>query len=108
MSVYVKDGTPVEGPSLCDSCCHANIQKGYRIGEHIARCTIVSPAMRIPFRVRECTDYVDKHRQSLYEMKKVAWTILPERGKKTVGFSRPESAEDAGADFDAVLNNKAE
>ena len=30
MSVYVKNGTPLHGASLCDTCVNAHIERGYR------------------------------------------------------------------------------
>ncbi len=104
MGVYIKDGTPLDGPSICDSCAYAHIVKGYRIGEHVAICTLTSPATRIPFRVRECNDYLDKQRESLYDMKKIAWTILPERSKKTAGFVQPPAVEESDDSFEVILN----
>jgi hypothetical protein len=108
MGVYVKNGTPLDGPPLCDSCSHAHIAKGYRIGEYVAVCTLTSPATRIPFRVRECSDYLDKHRESLYDMKKTAWLILPERDKKTAGFFQPPASVGPSDDFEFILNDDQE
>jgi hypothetical protein len=105
MSVYVKNGTPLDGPPLCESCSHAHIVKGYRLGDYIAVCTWTSPGRRVPFRVRECSDYLDKHRESLYDMKKVAWLISPERGKKTAGFFQPPDSEESDDDFEFILKN---
>lgn len=104
MDIYVRNGTPLDGPSLCDSCANGHIQKGYRIGEEMAICTAYTPAMRVPFRVRECTGYLDKNRESLYEMKKVAWLIAPERGKKTAGFMPPADPPEADEDIELVLD----
>jgi hypothetical protein len=108
MSVYVKDGTPLEGPLLCDSCSYGHVQKGYRMSEHQAMCTLPWPAVKIPFRVRECSSYLDTNRENLCEMKKVAWTIQPERGKNTAGFFQPPGKQDEDDEFEFVLNKKKE
>jgi hypothetical protein len=107
MGVNVKDGTPVYGPSLCESCSNGHIQKGYRISEEIVVCAAYSPVMRVPFRVRECTSFLDKNRECLYELKKIAWEILPNRSKRTTGFFRPPE-QDIEQDFELVLKNKKE
>jgi hypothetical protein len=105
MSVNVKDGTPVYGPSLCETCCNAHVQRGYRASEEIVVCTAYAPSQRVMFRVRECTGYVDKTRQTLYEMQRVAWTISPERGKKTAGFVRPAGSS-VEEDIQLVLDDE--
>jgi len=86
MGVYVRNGTPLDGPSLCESCCNAHIAKGYRLNEEVTVCTATSPDHRIRFRVRECTSYVDRQRQSLYEMKQMAWVLAPRGPKRKAGF----------------------
>jgi hypothetical protein len=103
MEINVKDGTPLYGPSLCESCSNAHIQKGYRISEELVACVAYTPAMRVPFRVRECSNYLDKNRECLYELKKIAWTISPERSKKTAGFFRPSEA-DGDEDIELILD----
>lgn len=107
MSINVKDGTPLYGPSLCDSCAWGHIQKGYRISEETAVCTAYEPATRVPFRVRECTTYLDKNRENLHEMKKVAWLISPERGKNTTGFTRPADTPTSEDDIELILGEKS-
>ena len=39
--------------------------------------------MRFP--VRECTNYLDKNRQSLYEIRQMAWLLAPDP-KRQAGF----------------------
>lgn len=49
MSVKVKNGTPVYGPSLCETC-----------------------EMQVKFPVRECSRYVSQGRQRLRDMEEIA------------------------------------
>jgi len=86
MGIHVKDGTALFGPSLCESCCNAHIARGYGLNEVVTVCTATSPDHRIRFRVRECTSYTDKQRQSLYEMKQIAWVLAPRGPKRRAGF----------------------
>jgi hypothetical protein len=107
MSVYVKNGTPLHGASLCENCVHAHIVKGYRESETIAVCTYVSPAVRVTFPVRECTSHIDKTREPLYEMKKVAWELMPRGGKRQAGFVAPGTEGDETPDeIELIFSNK--
>lgn len=107
MSVYIKNGTPLHGPSLCDTCVHAHVVRGYRETEHLAVCTYVTPMVRVTFPVRECSSHVDKTREPLYEMKKVAWELQPRGGKRTAGFEAPGASTSADTDeIELILSNK--
>jgi len=86
MGTHVKGGSPLYGPSLCESCCNSHIVRGYRLNEEVTVCTATSPDHQIRFRVRECTSYLDKQRQSLYEMKQMAWILAPRGPKRQAGF----------------------
>jgi hypothetical protein len=44
MSFNVKNGTPMHGPSLCETCDRAHIFRGYRENELIVVCGDVRPA----------------------------------------------------------------
>jgi len=86
MSVHIKDGTPLHGPSLCDTCARAHIEKGYRTSEHLVICKAQEPVHRVTFAVSDCSDYQDKNRQTLWEMEQIAWTIAPRGPKGRAGF----------------------
>jgi hypothetical protein len=87
MGVYVKDGTPLDGPALCDSCSYSHVRKGYRIGEELVVCRWTEPNTRVEFRVRECSGYADKTRMSMYDMERIAYPIKPQRSKEMTGFA---------------------
>ncbi|MGH9560590.1 MAG: hypothetical protein ACRD3S_03965 [Terracidiphilus sp.] len=106
MCVKVKDGTPLYGPSLCDSCCNAHIAKGYRLNEKVVVCTVTSPALRVRFRVRECTSYTDKNRQSLYEMKEMAWILAPRGPKRRAGFVHSSKLRNEEGDIELTLDGE--
>lgn len=105
MSVYVKNGTPPNGPSLCETCSYGHIRLGYRLGEEVVLCRITDPTSRVTFRVRECTSYIDKTRQSMYEMERVAWSIAPDRTKRTTGFVIGRESDD-GESVELILNDE--
>jgi hypothetical protein len=106
MGVYVRNGTPLDGPSLCETCSNAQVTKGYRIGEELVVCTANSPSMRVNFRVRECTGYVDKNRQSLYEMQEIAWSLLPRGPKRSAGFEQVEQVRAIGREIELTLDDE--
>jgi hypothetical protein len=88
MSIHVKNGTPLDGPPLCESCTHAHIERGYRQTELRILCDASYPTHRVAFPVRECTGYISKNRQVLEEMERLAWILSP-RGPKRAGFVSP-------------------
>ena len=90
--VYVKNGTPIEGQSLCCSCNHAHILRGYRECEELVFCNYVfEQLLPVPFKVHECTNYADKNKPSWEQMEKLAIEIKPAVSYKPVGFGRPGS-----------------
>lgn len=90
LSVKVKNGTPLHGASLCDSCSWAHNVYGYRESEKISICQNVSPNVRVPYAVRECTEYRNKQQPTRYDMEKIAWILLTKKINRKVGFVRHE------------------
>lgn len=94
MRSNVKNGTPLHGPALCESCVHAHIERGYRQDELAIFCEATYPDHRVQFHVRECSGYLETKRQSLKQMEDTAWLLMPREGKRVAGFVRP--AHEAG------------
>ena len=62
--------------SRCDSCRHAHIFAGYRESEAVAYCTYVyDQAIPVPFKVRECSSYLDKGQPTWKQMEDLALPI---------------------------------
>jgi hypothetical protein len=108
MSVYIKKGTPMHGPSLCESCTRAQIVQGYRESESFALCkaTYAQP-IRITFAVRECSSYINKVRNTLDEMERIAWTLAPRGAKRQAGFVAPGAAQEGDREIELVLDDEA-
>ena len=100
----VKNGTPVGNASLCKGCNHGLVVTGYRESDVLVVCTITSPSIRLPFVVRECSDFEDRHQPDWQQMEKLAIEIQPVRvSKKTRGFHLAEPAKpeiEPAADLD--------
>lgn len=90
MSVNVRNGTPIHGPSLCATCVHAHIERGYRESEQVTFCRLTYFDHRVTFPVRSCTNYTEMKRQTLRQMEDIAWILMPREGKRVPGFVRPD------------------
>jgi hypothetical protein len=104
MTLIVKNGTPMHGPSLCETCTNAHIQKGYRASEKVVICSAHEPGHPVRFSVRECTDYRDRTRQSLWEMEKIAWVLGPTGSKRKAGFTPSSDARKDEGEIERILN----
>jgi uncharacterized cysteine cluster protein YcgN (CxxCxxCC family) len=106
VSVRVKDGTPLFGPSLCETCSNAHIEKGYRESEQVVFCTATYFEHRVQFRVRQCSGYREVKRQTLKQMEEIAW-ILPSCGnKRAAGFAPPSKPSSDGEEEVTLVLNK--
>jgi hypothetical protein len=106
MGVYVKNGTPLYGPSLCETCENAMTVKGYRESHSVVMCEAIYPVRQITFEVRECSRYLDRARQDLREVEKIAWTLAPQGSKRTAGFLVPSiTSEGRNQEIEIVLDD---
>ena len=78
----------VEGESLCRTCRHAHIQRGFRQSEEAVYCGY-GPMRAVRFKIAECTDYLDKTVPTRYEMNQMAYLINVEPARKRSGFVTP-------------------
>ena len=88
-AIYVKNGTPIEANSKCESCMHAHIMRGYRESEEIVYCTVpYGPPLRVPFKVYECSNHLDRNRPTWKQMEDLAIDIQPLSSSKAAGFRK--------------------
>lgn len=105
--VYVKNGTPVTAPSLCESCRFAHILRGFCDSEVIVYCDYLYPSLLVPFKVRECTNHLDKNRPTWKQMEDLAIEIRPSVSMKPIGFQTPADTQNEDVtDDDAVIVNE--
>ena len=105
MRLKVKEGTPLHGPPLCEACMHAHIERGYSLGEQAIFCTANYPVHPVRFSVRECSGYVDKNRQDIEAMERIAWILEPRNGKRVAGFVRPGQKPAREEDIELILGD---
>lgn len=77
---------PGDGQSLCRTCYWAHAQKGFRESEEAIFC-MFGPLRKVPFRVRDCTDYLNRKLPTRDQMEKIALIIPTEPVRKKLGFS---------------------
>jgi hypothetical protein len=85
MPFTIKDGTSQEGESLCLTCVHVHMQRGFRESEEEVFCTF-GPLRPVCFKVRECTDFCSRVLPTRWEMEKIALIIPTHTARKAAGF----------------------
>ena len=85
ITLKIKNGTLVEGESLCRTCRNAHIQKGFRESEEAIFCTWGS-FRPVRFKVADCTDYSNRLVPYRWELEKMALLINLDPARKPVGF----------------------
>jgi hypothetical protein len=93
-TVRIKDGTPVGNESLCNSCSHGLIVRGFRETEELVFCTYsFDQPIRLPFKVYKCTGHDDRNRPTWEQMEKMAIDVDPSPTRKHAGFFYPDRDE---------------
>jgi hypothetical protein len=88
MDIYVKNGSPLDGPSLCETCSRGFIARGYRESEMTVVCQALYPERRMQFPVRVCTGYIEKNKPTIREMEEMALILGRVALKRDAGFVR--------------------
>jgi hypothetical protein len=90
MLTKVYGGTKTLGrEGLCDTCRQSRITRGARIDDEIIVCNAgAMHPTRIPFKVVECTDYIDRREASYMELLDQAWILRPATKRRAAGFVR--------------------
>lgn len=103
MPIRVRDGTPLYGPSLCETCSNAHVRQGYRATEKVVVCCVATPAQRIDYPIRECSEYCDRTKQNLWQMQKIAWLLAPRGPKRKAGFTPPAKKQEEEEEIEIIL-----
>jgi hypothetical protein len=105
MGVNFKTDPQSQRASLCYTCTHAHVERGFRESEELVICRATWPEHRVPFHVRECSSHVEAQRQTLLEMERIAWVVVPQGGKRTAGFAAADDASENEHEFKIILND---
>ncbi len=84
--IHVRNGTPVGSSSLCESCSHAHIMRGYRESELLVYCDYTARPILVPFKLVQCSNHCDVNRPSWDQMEKLALDVQPVSSAKPAGF----------------------
>jgi len=85
ITLKIKNGTLIEGESLCRTCRNAHIQKGFRESEEAIFCDW-GQFRAVPFKVAECTDYSNRLVPYRWELEKMALLINIDPARQPAGF----------------------
>lgn len=101
MALQRTNGVDKNTGSLCESCQHAHRLRGYRESEELVVCNYDQP-LKVPFKVRTCSQYLQVERLTWRQMHDLALTIGVRRD---VGFRMADESmieEGEHAEFDQV------
>ena len=90
IDLKIKWALPPEGETLCRTCRHAHIQRGFRESEETILCGYSTPLRALAFKVAECTDYADRCVPERWEMERMALLINVPQARKPAGFRSGE------------------
>ncbi|MGE5321318.1 MAG: hypothetical protein ACM3SW_00550 [Actinomycetota bacterium] len=103
----VYGGTPVGQDSKCDTCVYARIIRGYSESEKITICDRIFEPVRIPFPVRDCSDYLDRRLPCVEDLEDIAWVLRSKSAGNRAGFIGVTQAKDS-REPDEDLENEPE
>jgi len=93
MRIHIKEGAAVEGESKCASCSHGHMIRGVRESDELVFCNFAYELIRIPFKVRECSNHRDRNRPDWRQMEDLAIDIQPLTSAKPAGFRLVRDSE---------------
>jgi hypothetical protein len=97
--IKVHNGTHRSDTDLCATCRHAHRFTGALTGRERGFCDFPSTMIELKEPVAECTAFKDRNAVTLSAMEDIAWTLMTDRGGKTIGFKAPKREEEKKAGF---------
>ena len=76
---------PGDDQSLCRTCYWAHAQKGFRESEETIFC-LFGPMRKLQFKVRDCTDYMNRTLPTRAQMERIALIIPTQPARRRAGF----------------------
>ena len=87
----IANGTPRSDENLCRTCRNCQISRGASSGRESYRCFA---NYNHPVMLREamcrCSFYSDARRPTLDQMAQIAWSLMTDKGGRSIGFLSPE------------------
>jgi|ERR1041385_3983636 hypothetical protein len=77
---------PGDDQSLCRTCYWAHAQKGFRESEETI-FSMFGPMRKVQFKVRDCTDYMNRTLPTRRQMEDIALIIPTEPARRRAGFN---------------------
>ncbi len=81
--------------SLCESCVYALIIQGHAESEQLTVCDNPYPWMKVPFKVKACSGFLNKQVPDVDELEKIALDLTRDKLRRA-GFESPEKNVSAG------------
>lgn len=85
--IKIERGTRSDNIRLCDTCSNGQVMRGPAESEEVVYCHYLDKP--ITLQVVECTNYQDKSKPTLGEMKTIAWMLRTDRTGHKIGFASP-------------------
>jgi hypothetical protein len=86
MRANIRNGAPLDHRSLCETCRHAHIERGYGESEELVVCQLTFPGHRVSFRVRQCSGHMERKSETLKQMERIAWVLDAKDYTRKLGF----------------------
>lgn len=81
--------THANSGSLCETCVYALIIQGHAESEMVTICDNPYPWMKVPFKVKECSGFLNRQVPDVDELSKIALDLTVDKVRRA-GFEGPE------------------
>ena len=108
MEIYIKNGSPMNGPSICESCSWGFVARGYRETELLVVCRMLYPERRMRFPVRLCSAYTERNRPGMKQMEDIALILDRSDLKRGAGFVPGYRTGDGAEQIDMVSDENSQ
>ena len=90
---------------LCDTCHHGVVRKGAADSDEQIHCTVTG--RRVRTRIVECSQYSNRTRPSLWDLRQIAWVLNMDSKRQRIGFVRAQQWEKEHEDEELLPTHMA-
>lgn len=94
--VKVHNGTMHSEVHLCSTCRWAFHARSSESGMEIVGCQAMGRPIQIREKIGRCTHYLDRNHPTLDAMLDIAWSLMTDKGGRSLGFLSPEELRKRG------------